>query len=125
MSAPHDAELQKMLNGSSSYVVFGVMSGPTRSFPTALEPYLNLTGTMAIFQWAKATNLRKEDNLVGPNSTLEAVRCTVYFSVKEVVPLVTNGVYSEQVLREINHPEPVHGLIYSSNDIDSIFASVP
>ncbi|KAF6794972.1 hypothetical protein CMUS01_15973 [Colletotrichum musicola] len=44
------------------------------------------------------------------NKTIEAFRCAVYFSAKEVLPRVENGVYSEEVLQEVTRPENVQFL---------------
>ncbi|KAF0322672.1 hypothetical protein GQ607_010129 [Colletotrichum asianum] len=48
--------------------------------------------------------------LLGKDSLLEAFRCAIYFSAKEVLPRVENGVYSEEVLQEVTQPENVQFL---------------
>ncbi|KAJ4999853.1 hypothetical protein K4K48_003412 [Colletotrichum sp. SAR 10_66] len=67
---------------------------------------------MVVVDWVKVwpNNSSVMYELLGKDSLLEAFRCAIYFSAKEVLPRVENGVYSEEVLQEVTQPENVQFL---------------
>lgn len=110
-TAPNDEALAYVANGTNSYTVLTVQSDLPTQMPggaTAMRSYANNTASIAMVQWIKSMG-----RVVGPTSAFEAGRCDFYLSVREVIPKVSNGVYTEEVLQEITRPEPVPGLSYS------------
>ncbi|KAI8308983.1 hypothetical protein K4K61_002174 [Colletotrichum sp. SAR11_59] len=116
LEAPDDPSLQSMFgqtNRSDQYHLFHIESYmPAGMNMSHAQPFLNLTATMVIVDWVKVwpNNSAVMYELLGKDSLLEAFRCAIYFSAKEALPRVENGVYSEEVLQEVTQPENVEFL---------------
>lgn len=109
-----DAALAYVASDTIPWTVLTMSSAiPTQmeGGPTAVRNFVNNTASFALVQWIKSTNSSTVE--LKPKSAFEAVRCDFYLSVKEVVPEVVNGVYSEQILQEVTRPEAAPGLSYS------------
>ncbi|TEA19530.1 hypothetical protein C8034_v008392 [Colletotrichum sidae] len=119
LEAPGDSLLQETFDrtGSDKYHIFYLASHIPADMNVSLaEPFLNLTAAMVVVDWVKvwpgdaSVDTSTSYQLLTRNSTIEAFRCAVYFSAKEVLPRVENGVYSEQVLQEVTRPDNVQFL---------------
>ncbi|KAF4835895.1 hypothetical protein CGCTS75_v002497 [Colletotrichum tropicale] len=79
---------------------------------SVLQPFLNFTAAMAIVSWIRVLpgDLSNLYALLDETSTVEAHRCAINFSAKEIIPFVTDGVYKEDVLQEVTRPDNVQFL---------------
>ncbi|KAK2764181.1 hypothetical protein CKAH01_15787 [Colletotrichum kahawae] len=113
LEAPSDPLLQGILTVSDKYHIFFLASYVPAILNISYVPqtFLNLTAALAIVDWVKvwpedpSVDSSITYEMLSQNSRIEAFRCAFYFSAKEVLPRVENGVYSEEVLQEVTRPE--------------------
>jgi hypothetical protein len=109
--APQDKPLSTTLDGlSSTSQALNIRTGIAREYTSLLKPdspYANMTGLIAVTEWAKVTSSSPSEVFVLPNSTFEAKRCFFYVSVQDINAQVFGGVYSEEIIREHTQSEIV------------------
>jgi hypothetical protein len=107
--APQDAPLSRTLDGlSSNTQALNIRTALAREYTSLLKPdgpYANMTGLIAVTEWAKVTSSSPTEVFVLPNSTFEAKRCFFYVSVQDINAQVSDGSYSEEIVREHTQSE--------------------